>query len=330
MSIFKRLIIASGLLVFGLPDLSQAGPIPPLFVGVTNQYKYTNLENVLDSSGNLKTINPISNPFVVGDRLSGVIWATTDQSSAGSFNISVAPAGVQVTGAFDLTIKAFGSNGQLILAPTSLAAANNPLTGLGLPTNTMVALYYAANTKFIGNGVNGQLYTDATRSAVATDATTGNLFGAFGYGSGYNAATFGVADAGAANIGYWYALSDGSLYNNGLKLLASSIIASTTPLVNKNLDLAFANIPAGSQIGNNATVPGTTKFDLVGGGTDSNNASATPSIRSDLYQIQSQDPERINVASIVPEPTSLVLFGLGTAFLGLVHLRRGKKIGATI
>jgi len=328
MSTLKQVILTAGIVVFALPTVSHAGPY--FFDGAVNQYKYTNLENVLDANGNPTAGNP-----VVGDRLQGVFWATTDQSTKGTLNLSSKPDAAQVTGIFDLTVVATGpslSGGTaLVLAPTAAGAPNNFLGTLGLPANTMLAIYGAPNTDFFGDGTvagGGKLFTDTTLPQVFSDATSGGtgaqLLGAFGYGPGYNPATFtgagAIAQAGQANIGYWVSTDTGGLFLPGLFELQNGLFPTLIPISNSNIPLSGPAIPAGSQ------VPLNNPFQLVGAGSTEVNVSAFPPYRSDLFLTQSQDPVRVDVPAVAtPEPSSVLLLSLGGAAMGAFRLFRRRQ-----
>lgn len=289
-------------------SVSHAEPI--IFNGA-NQVKYTDLENEYRKDANgVYQIQPPGTPLQVGDLLQGVLWATTIQQGANQLTPGVNSQ--QITGLFSYMVAAQdGVSGSFVYAPNT--TGSSILSGLGLPANTMIALYTSPNNNWLS-----QLGSAPDLATVQADAATGQLFGAFGYN--YTA----YADLGLPNPnGYQFANASNQFFL-GHNLLKSDLL-TTTPILNPALTLAGSTIPSGTHIPDNESPLGTTKYDLVGEGNVQLNAGASNPIRDDLYAIQSNDPVNINVASLAPEPSSLVLCGISFGSLGVIRLLRRRR-----
>lgn len=329
--------VAGMLLAFGAT--TQAGLYTGLNLADYNAYEVSSTQNLLPGTD-------LSGIVIVHD-----VWRQdgTGTSIAGTDNSSPA-----ITGVFDITAKYIldGSGNQLHESGGVLVdASNNPYTGtayaLFAPTGASGLLGTGGTNAPAGAML--ELYnnsanplTQTSLAATITSAESGSLLGTFGLGLND---TSSPAAWGEAGNGYWYAqltygpsasspatpagvsesLANAVFYGFGLQKLAGPIQINNQ-VYNDKIGATGLGIPPTTLIGNNqsngpavlfpsVTNPSPTPFDITGGGQS---FSGGPS----YLPIKGDDPVHVDVA---PEPTTVVIWGLGAAFLGIAGRFRRRK-----
>lgn len=286
----KRISLLA-VLALALAGTATQADAAEIFAGVLNDGDITLAEHLYNSDGTLDQDNVAD----VGDLLVGVFSINKIQSGAGTW---FASATDQLTGVFVQQVAAV----DVIDANTSRLTLSNPgalplFTNVGgagtysiaLPGGSMFAVY-----EDLGATVLNPLANTDTATQVAT-ATDGSLFMALGLNGGTDT-TFGIVNY----FGGGPFIVDGGAYG------ALSVVVNNT-------GYDFADVTEFTDQGPlTGQVVFTADFDT--------NTFGGP------WSIYGNDPTRfLPRESVIPEPASMLMLGMGMGGIGLVNRRRKIK-----
>lgn len=319
MTVFKRILL-SGVAIMVFAVFSPPAKAAPLFLAGDNQIFFNNFENLFDSTGAFK---PLGSTVVVGDHFMG-IFNVQNIDNNGLTHYFSGPT-EQISGIFAQRVEA-------VVGPPDAFPAGGPFQVtfphivLGAPTITsffigadvvstvgllagieQIAFFQQSGVGTTVFESNGSMLDDVTK---ATDG--GNKILSYAYSPGADL-TYGDSPATAADdTGYWYShaptLTPVSGDVGSTKLGLDLVVNTTGFTFNKLNDINESEVGFGKL------------NDVVGTGEIEVNSSPTSP-----WKFASNDPLTVNIDATVPEPSSLVVFGLLAGISAAVQSRRRKR-----
>ncbi len=277
--------VLASLLACNAPSFGaiQVGSADALFYdGFITQMKLTNFEIANNESG--------GDPDVLepGDTLRGIftITSTANDSDPGNTNIQRVPNGFELTGLFQTQVRSvttlFPGSEYITFEPYTPFATE--LAGI---TGRPVADFAGAMVAFFEDTTPD--FSSATVAGGEASATDGSFWRAIGgtgtWGTDYYWDAFGPADTTA--------------------ILFTTVFAASL----QEIAIGSSNIAFDDSILQNPSTGGSATLGLISNAWGlQGNVTRNPSFPASEYPLRSQDPLRSD--KIVPEPTTLVVWGL--------------------